>query len=200
MSTPVRPPGRPAGFDRTEALDSLVELFWRRGYEATTQDVMRDTTGLSSSSLYRTFGTKAETFEAVLRRYLELSEGMIGPLEEGSGGVADLHALLDRLAGQVGSASAPPGCLMVASAQDPINADPRVAELTGRHLARMRSGMRAVTARAAAAGEHLPGGPEEFADTLYAAVLGILGTARSGDRRTALALVDAVRALLPARD
>ena len=199
MSTTRRAPGRPAGFDRTEALDSLVQLFWMRGYDGATQENMLTTTGLSSSSLYRTFGTKAETFEAVLQRYLELSDGMLGPLENGSAGVDDLHGLLDRLYRQMESPSGAAGCLMVASAQTPVNHDPRVSTLTCRHLARMRSAIAAAVSRAHQAGETMPTTPDAFAAVLYAAMLGILSSARTGDRATTLALVDAVRTLLPAR-
>ncbi len=68
MSRTGRPVGRPPEFDRLEALDALVDLFWRRGYDGATQEAMRAASGLSSSSLFRSFGTKAETFDAVLRR------------------------------------------------------------------------------------------------------------------------------------
>lgn len=169
MSTSRRRPGRPAGFDRAEALDALLMLFWQRGYEGATQEAMLAATGLSSSSLYRTFGTKARTYEAVLQRYLEVSDGMLGPLEQGTG----LPAFLDRLEGHLGGDNGSAGCLVVAAIQDPVNQDARVATLTSRHLDRMRR----------AIGD----------DAIYAAVLGILAIARTGDRATTLALIDAVR-------
>jgi len=197
MSSTARAPGRPAGFDRLEALDALVGLFWSRGYDGATQEAMRATTGLASSSLFRAFGTKTETFEAVLRRYLELSDGMLGPLEGGTEGAADLHALLDR----IGLAHRGPdntvGCMVVATVQDPINQDPRVASLTERHLARMRSAIRTAVLRTHTAGESLPAAPEEFAHVLYAAMLGMLVSARTGDEATTRRMIDGVRALLP---
>jgi AcrR family transcriptional regulator len=180
------------------ALDALVELFWRRGYEHTTQEVMLTATGLSSSSLYRTFGTKAETFEAVLRRYLELVEEMIAPVERG-GGTADLHALLDRIAATLRDPNAIRGCLVVATVQDPVNHNPRVSALTDCHLTRLRAAIHTVTTRAHAAGEPLPADPHAFADAFYAAALGILVTARSGELSTSMAMLEALRALLPER-
>jgi TetR/AcrR family transcriptional repressor of nem operon len=201
MSTTRRAPGRPAGFDRSEALDSLVRLFWLRGYDGATQEAMRASTGLSSSSLFRTFGTKAETFDAVLHRYLELSDGMLGPLERGGAGAADLHALLDRIDSRLIASDGDPegsaGCMVVAIMQDPINNDPGVAALTGRHLARMRSAIGAAVGRAHAAGEPLPTTPGEFTLVLYAAMLGMLVSARSGDVVTTRSMIAGVRALLP---
>jgi TetR/AcrR family transcriptional repressor of nem operon len=201
MSTTRRAPGRPAGFDRSEALDSLVRLFWLRGYDGATQEAMRASTGLSSSSLFRTFGTKAETFDAVLHRYLELSDGMLGPLERGSAGAADLHALLDRIDSRLSATDGGPGgsagCMVVAIMQDPVNKDPGVAALTGRHLARMRSAIGAAVGRAHAAGEPLPTTPDEFTLVLYAAMLGMLVSARSGDVVTTRSMIAGFRALLP---
>jgi AcrR family transcriptional regulator len=203
VSTTSRAPGRPAGFDRAEALDALVGLFWRRGYEGATQEAMRTTTGLSSSSLFRTFGTKAQTFDAVLQRYLELADGMLGPLEHGTRGVADLHALLDRIGARVAGSDGGPdgaaGCMVVAILGDPVNRDPRVSELTGRHLARIRSAIGAAVQRAHEAGEPLPAPPAEFTHVVYAAMLGMLVSARGGDVATTRAMIDGMRALLPPR-
>ncbi|HTK62579.1 MAG TPA: helix-turn-helix domain-containing protein [Pseudonocardia sp.] len=201
MSTTRRTPGRPAEFDRSEALDALVGLFWLRGYDGATQEAMRASTGLSSSSLFRTFGTKAQTFDAVLRRYLELSDGMLAPLEDGTQGAADLHALLDRISARVGGSDGGPdgtaGCMIVAMVQDPVNKDPAVAALTARHLARMRSAIGAAVGRAHAAGDPLPAPPEEFTHVLYAAMLGMLVSARTGDVATTRSMINGVRALLP---
>jgi len=68
-STPVvgaRRPGRPAQFDRDNALSELLWLLWSKGYDAATQEEMLAATGLSSSTLYRSFGTKANILEAAL--------------------------------------------------------------------------------------------------------------------------------------
>lgn len=193
---PGRRPGRPAGFDRTQALDALLTLFWRDGYDGATQEAMLAATGLSSSSLYRTFGTKPATFAAALERYLELSDRLLAPLERGTGGVADLGAFLDRLADQIGGPMGAAGCLAVATMTEPVNRNPAVAALTGRHLERMGAALRAAVRRGAAAGDTFPIDPDPFADVLLAAVLGVLTRAR-GDTAAAADLIDAVRALLP---
>ncbi len=158
---------------------------------------MADSTGMSSSSLYRTFGTKAQTFEAVLHRYLELSEAMLGPLEQGTAGVADLRAMLDRIAGLLGSPAGGRGCMVVATTQDPVNRDPQVSALTRRHLARIRAAVRAAATRAVNAGEALPIALERFVDVFYASIVGMLVSARAGDQDASLAMVDGLRALLP---
>ena len=46
-----------------------VELFWRRGYEATTVRDLVDHLGIGRSSLYATFGSKRALFLRALRHY-----------------------------------------------------------------------------------------------------------------------------------
>jgi hypothetical protein len=73
----------------------------------------------------------------------------------------------------------------------------QVSVLTRRHLARIRAAVRAAATRAVNAGETLPAPLERFVDVFYAAIVGVLVSARSGDRDTSLAMVDGLRALLP---
>ena len=51
------------------ALDTLPELFLRRGYDALAIREIGDALGVSRSTVYGTFGTKPELFASVLRRY-----------------------------------------------------------------------------------------------------------------------------------
>ncbi|WP_300009560.1 TetR/AcrR family transcriptional regulator [Pseudonocardia sp.] len=190
--------GRPVGFERLPALDALVELFWREGYDGATQEAMLASTGLSSSSLYRTFGTKDATFAAVLERYLELADGMLGPLERGGDGTAELQAFLDRVRDQLGGPMGAAGCLVLGTLCDPVNRSVEIDALTRRHVERMLAALRTAVERAAAAGDSLPIGSPATADVLLAGVLGVLTRAR-GNPAAALALLDGLRALVPAR-
>src|ERR1700761_8519983 len=116
MSTPteagIRRPGRPAQFDRENALAALLWLLWSKGYDAATQEEMLAATGLSSSTLYRSFGTKADILEAALARYLAWADGMLAPLERGHAGVADVHAFFDNLEAQLRGPLNTAGCLV----------------------------------------------------------------------------------------
>lgn len=70
--TQVAPPrgaGRPRAFDRDEALRRAAQMFWQRGYSGTSTRMLTDTLGISSSSLYATFGSKAELFDEAVRTY-----------------------------------------------------------------------------------------------------------------------------------
>jgi TetR/AcrR family transcriptional repressor of nem operon len=60
---------REKAFVEEEVLDRALILFWQHGYEATSvRDLVADL-GISSSSLYATFGDKKAIYGAVLARY-----------------------------------------------------------------------------------------------------------------------------------
>jgi TetR/AcrR family transcriptional repressor of nem operon len=199
-ATGTRRPGRPAQFHREQALDGLMTLIWRKGYDAATQEDMLAATGLSSSTLYRSFGNKADILEVVLTRYFACADVMFAPLEGGTGGTADVHAFLDQIQAMLGGSMSAEGCLVVETMQDPVNQHPRIKAITDRHMQRMRRGLTAALRRAADAGE-LPGSaPERLADALRAGAVGVLARARAGDTADARAMLRGVRALLPERE
>ncbi|MFJ3598515.1 TetR/AcrR family transcriptional regulator [Streptomyces sp. NPDC090126] len=83
MPQPKR--GRPRAFDRDQALLDAARLFWRRGYSGTSTRDLTARLGLSTSSLYGAFGSKAELFEEAVRtyaeRYREIYEQAVGEPE-----------------------------------------------------------------------------------------------------------------------
>jgi AcrR family transcriptional regulator len=199
MSTPVgtRRPGRPVQFDRLRALDDLLSLFWRKGYEAATQEEMIAATGLSSSSLYRSFGTKADILEAALRRYVAAADPMVAALEQGQAGIADLLTFFDHVNALIDGPMGACGCLVVETMRNPINEEPRIKNLTDRHLTRIRDGLASALHRAAEAGELPPSWAGTLPDALVAGLIGVLARARTGDTQHAIELLHGVRALLP---
>jgi len=198
-STPVvgaRRPGRPAQFDRDNALSELLWLLWSKGYDAATQEEMLAATGLSSSTLYRSFGTKANILEAALALYLALLDEMFAPLEHGRRGLADVNAFFDHIRAQLDGPMSTAGCLVWNTMQNPINGDPRIKILTERHMQRLRRGLTAALQRAADAGELPTPAPTYLADALRAGVLGVQARGRAGDTADAITLLDGLRGLL----
>jgi TetR/AcrR family transcriptional regulator, transcriptional repressor for nem operon len=198
-STPVtspRRPGRPAQFDRDSALTALLWLLWSKGYDAATQEEMLAATGLSSSTLYRSFGTKADILEAALARYLALADTMLAPLEHGTAGVADVNSFFDHLQELLSGPLSCAGCLVWNTMQNPINSEPRINTLTERYMRRLRDGLTAALQRGADAGEKLPSAPQTLADVLRAGVVGVQARGRAGDIDDAITMLDGLRALL----
>ncbi|MFD4973598.1 TetR/AcrR family transcriptional regulator [Streptomyces sp. NPDC058424] len=66
----MSPVGRPRIFDMEAVLEAAMLLFWEQGYEATSLAQLRETTGLSSASLYGAFGSKEGLFEKAVEHYI----------------------------------------------------------------------------------------------------------------------------------
>lgn len=62
--------GRPSIFDEEKVLEKARELFWTRGYEATSLDQLLEAMGLGKSSFYHAFGSKKELFEKIMDRFV----------------------------------------------------------------------------------------------------------------------------------
>ncbi|WP_170067689.1 TetR/AcrR family transcriptional regulator [Neolewinella xylanilytica] len=58
-------------FDEDTVLDKARDLFWERGYHATSIQDLEAYLGISRSSLYRFFGGKRELYDRTLARYQE---------------------------------------------------------------------------------------------------------------------------------
>lgn len=58
-------------FDPEAALQSALQLFWRRGYEATSMADLVEHLGIGRASIYATFGNKHELYLKALDRYSE---------------------------------------------------------------------------------------------------------------------------------
>src|SRR5690349_17002162 len=71
-SDPMPAMVRTKQFDKHAALDQAMELFWERGYHATSIQDLVDTLGVNRQSLYDTYGGKDALFLAALERYRDL--------------------------------------------------------------------------------------------------------------------------------
>ncbi|MFB8372624.1 TetR/AcrR family transcriptional regulator [Paenibacillus taichungensis] len=56
-------------FDEEKVLDEAMQLFWEKGYEATSLSDLTSRMGIQRPSIYSTFGDKRELFETSLRKY-----------------------------------------------------------------------------------------------------------------------------------
>src|SRR5487761_2228685 len=61
--------GRPRSFDREQALDAAMQVFWRQGYEGASLTALTTAMGINRPSLYAAFGDKAGLFREAVARY-----------------------------------------------------------------------------------------------------------------------------------
>lgn len=62
--------GRKRAFDKTEALEKAMRLFWDHGYAGTSLSDLTETLGINKPSLYAAFGNKEQLFNAALDHYV----------------------------------------------------------------------------------------------------------------------------------
>ena len=107
---------RPREFDVGEALDRATEVFWARGYEATSVQDLVDALGVNRASLYSTFGDKAQLFSRVLERYGErVNGGVFQALAPPAAGAEAVRAWFKVLVAAATQPGGPRGCLMLNS-------------------------------------------------------------------------------------
>ena len=67
--------GRKRCFDKDEALDKAMRLFWENGYAGTSLAQLTSELGINKPSLYAAFGNKEQLFASAMERYSELYSG-----------------------------------------------------------------------------------------------------------------------------
>ena len=63
--------GRPYEFDKEETLSKAMDLFWEKGYKATSIDDLVDRMGIKRGSIYNTYGDKHSLFIAAVEYYAQ---------------------------------------------------------------------------------------------------------------------------------
>src|SRR5882757_823186 len=108
---------RPREFDEAAVLQSAVECFWSRGYEATSVRGLADSMGITGASLYNAFGDKRSLYRRSLDHYVSNSfgdrvlrlEGELPPFEA-------LEAFFSEIIERSISDKERKGCMLVNSA------------------------------------------------------------------------------------
>jgi AcrR family transcriptional regulator len=63
--------GRPRAFDADKALDSAMQVFWRKGYLGTSLEDLTAAMDINRPSLYAAFGNKRALYRLALERYFQ---------------------------------------------------------------------------------------------------------------------------------
>jgi AcrR family transcriptional regulator len=118
MDAPTRTRGRPRQYDHDEALKLLRDVFWIKGYAATSLDDLAEAAGMNRPSLYAAFGDKEAMYLAALKMQGDLLVNAVAAavaLDIKLKAFVDLffaRCIDSYLAGAVG----PRGCFLVGTA------------------------------------------------------------------------------------
>ncbi|GGX63810.1 TetR/AcrR family transcriptional regulator [Streptomyces hiroshimensis] len=187
-------------FDPDAALQSAVELFWRRGYEATSMADLVGHLGIARASLYATFGSKHELYLKALQRYSEQHSPRVAEeLSRPGPALPAVRALVTRFADESADDELRRGCFVTNTAVELAPHDPAAARGVEESWLALEAALTAALTRAREQGE-LPAGrdPVALARMLLVLMQGmrVVGKAVPGRARLqgaaaqALALLD----------
>lgn len=154
-----------------------MSLFWKRGYDGTSVDMLCRSTGMPRASLYQLYGGKEGLFLSAVEHY---AKARIAPLFEALGPTGtlakDMRHFFEKVIGLASGTKDPLGCLISCVLADAAGKNPRfrkelesrLALLEARLAERIRlSGQRDVAS-------------EDLAMLLASVARGIMVRARSG--------------------
>jgi AcrR family transcriptional regulator len=181
--------GRPRQYDPERALAKAADVFWKRGYAATSLEDLTAATGMNRPSLYAAFGDKRDIYLKTLARYREQSRAI------GAEIVADdppLRIFLKRfyqaaldiyLAGNDEAL----GCYSISTAPAQATTDPAVREFLATTIGNTDAFVAKQIAKARERGEVASeADPEALAQLATAALHTLAVRARAGTSRKPL--------------
>jgi AcrR family transcriptional regulator len=107
--------GRPRTFNVNDALDSAMDVFWRKGYEGASLADLTAAMGINSPSLYAAFGSKEGLFRAVLDHYDESKREFLDRILAAPTAHEVARRFLEGVADYAADPKNLPGCLLVLS-------------------------------------------------------------------------------------
>ncbi|MFF5387083.1 TetR/AcrR family transcriptional regulator [Streptomyces sp. NPDC013012] len=163
-------------FDPDAALRAALELFWARGYEATTMADLVEHLGVGRASLYATFGNKHELYLKALDRYTEANDPrLVEELSAPGPALPAVRALVRRFAAEAATdGERLNGCFVTNSAAELGPHDTAVARQVELSWEQLETLLHAALVRARAGGE-LPAGrdPRALARMLLVLLQGV---------------------------
>lgn len=163
--------GRKRKFASGAIVDKAANLFWRKGYAATTPANLVDELAIGKGSLYRSFDSKHNLFVLALQRYSVQRVELLAELLDGPGAVRPrLRMAFETFAG-IGEHHR--GCLMVNSTAERAQQDETVAQLAGDLFAAIEDMFGAAILHGQSTGEFdSTRDPAEAASGMLAALIG----------------------------
>ncbi|MFI6897134.1 TetR/AcrR family transcriptional regulator [Streptomyces sp. NPDC050256] len=142
-------------FDPDAALQSALELFWRRGYEATSVADLVEHLGIGRASIYATFGGKNELYLKAMDRYAEMRDPLLlAELSQPGPALPAVRALVRRFAAEAASPEGRlNGCFVTNTAAELAPHDPEAARRVEISWERLEAPLHSALVRAQAQGE-----------------------------------------------
>ncbi|WP_108651589.1 TetR/AcrR family transcriptional regulator [Dongshaea marina] len=169
--------GRPLTFNPDIALSKAMELFWKKGFEATSTADLMQAMGLSKSSLYQKFGSKQQLFEQCLDLYIKNENAIFHEcIENASSAKAAILEMTRLIAFPAEQSKNSKGCFFVNSICE-LSEDSTaklVSSRIAKEMERTRQAIEGLLAQAQSEGEMCnTKSPKELSSLLMTFIIGL---------------------------
>ncbi len=179
---------RPQEFNREDVIDKAIEVFWRKGFEATSVQDLVEATKLNRGSLYNAFGDKSGLFDAALERYAQHSPAK--RLIRSAGDAAPrqtIEAIFNAVIERATTGNKGYGCLITNTATELAGRDKDIAARVGAGLKELEDAFFRLIERGQHDGDIAPWrAPRALARFLVAALQGLIVVGKVTPNREAL--------------
>jgi TetR/AcrR family transcriptional repressor of nem operon len=131
--------GRPKEHDENAVLDKAIDIFWQRGYEATSLEQLLEAMGMGKGSLYHNFGNKREVFRKALdrfnRKFLDSLESEAAKSKDPIAFIRDFFRSIPKQ----GADDHKKGCFLGNTVAELACIDPGLEKMAAEHLAKIES-------------------------------------------------------------
>ncbi|NRQ34006.1 TetR/AcrR family transcriptional regulator [Nonomuraea sp. NN258] len=148
--------GRPRSFDDDQVVQGALEIFWRRGFAATSLRDLKGELGVLPGSLYAAYGDKHTLFLRALARYVDAAQEQA--TEVAAAGPPVLPRIRELLLSVLDAARSTPGrgCMLGNTAAELLPADEAAGRLVRGGFGALETGLESALRAAQRSGEVVP--------------------------------------------
>jgi TetR/AcrR family transcriptional regulator, transcriptional repressor for nem operon len=132
--------GRPKTYDRSQVLETAMNLFWQRGFHQVSTRDLSEAMGINVYSLYAEFENKEGLFNAAIEHYEHhMVPFYIGALERSDASPGTISEVLNSFPAFAESEGFVPGCLITNAATELAPNEHTSQVSTARYFERLTS-------------------------------------------------------------
>ena len=162
-------------FDTDDVLDKAMDVFWSKGFKATSVQDLVSAMGINRGSIYDTFGNKIRLFSLALSRYQidAPSQKLLNNAETGNPR-EEIEDFFNGLLNRHGCFEEKRGCLITNSIVELANQNERIAIHFKKHIKNLEDALYTLIIRGQKTGDITPWrDPRSLARTMLASAQGM---------------------------
>lgn len=174
--------GRPREFDTELALEAAMQVFWSKGYEATSLTDLIEAMKISKSSFYQTFQNKHQLFQNCITYYQErFISDFTASLHTAKSGRAFIENTFTSMEEKAKPNCDRRGCLILNCVSEFAQRDPVIAALITKSIKKINDVFLAAVKRAQQEGDLSPNkNPRPLARYLLSSMNGLTTMIKAG--------------------